>query len=507
MQKTRAATHPVTPLRPDTQDGWSSLKKTVPDPVIGGRERTGAREKVIFRYACSCCSPTANVQSHSSLGCLNSFQTNQHATHFGRSPASSASSTTAMDTPHGLDSQFWSPSENAGGADNLFDANFGEYLLNDVAFFLPFDDPVFDGPVFDSEMSLLGSPGATIEPFSSSLQKADSSSPFEQDLYHVLPRNRLQLESPVKSPCSSDLETLACNTLETKSIERLDSAHLPGDPTASPPIAAKLDSDVAPTATSKRLRAKSDARSACWTSPLSPNHGSGDAPPNPSTCGGGCAPFLFSEPAGRASTAGCASEDAPRSSIEIHDCNKGRSESLSSSPRGGRQSSIVPPSQNDAVQPPRKRSESSDASSDAVQASSEDAAVANPKNRRRVPHNQVERRYRESLNTQLDALRSVMPSLQQPDLPQDPPGRSRQDARLADMEDLPSRPSPAAKPSKAVILASATAHIRHMEKERERVEGENRALVEQVKQLQAMVKCDECGLLQFVKGIRVGPVS
>jgi hypothetical protein len=112
-----------------------------------------------------------------------------------------------------------------------------------------------------------------------------------------------------------------------------------------------------------------------------------------------------------------------------------------------------------------------------------------PKSRRRLPHNQVERKYRESLNTQLEALRRVVPALQQ----------NQRGCDGADIEDLPT-PS---KPSKAVILASATAHIKQIEKENKAMKEENELLRTRVKALQALVKCDDCSLMQYVMDLKL----
>lgn len=112
-----------------------------------------------------------------------------------------------------------------------------------------------------------------------------------------------------------------------------------------------------------------------------------------------------------------------------------------------------------------------------------------PKSRRRLPHNQVERKYRESLNTQLESLRRVVPSLQQ----------NQASCDGADIEDLPT-PS---KPSKAVILASATAYIKQQEKDKKSLADENHLLRARIKALQALVKCDDCSLMQYVMDLKI----
>jgi hypothetical protein len=131
----------------------------------------------------------------------------------------------------------------------------------------------------------------------------------------------------------------------------------------------------------------------------------------------------------------------------------------------------------------------SETTEDSPAKESTEADDGKPKSRRRLPHNQVERKYRESLNTQLDSLKRVVPSLQQ--------GQRVCDG--ADIEDLPA-PS---KPSKAVILASATAYIKQMEKDKKSLADENQMLRTRVKALQALVKCDDCSLMSYVMDLKV----
>ncbi|KAF2470682.1 uncharacterized protein BDR25DRAFT_164996, partial [Lindgomyces ingoldianus] len=71
-----------------------------------------------------------------------------------------------------------------------------------------------------------------------------------------------------------------------------------------------------------------------------------------------------------------------------------------------------------------------------------------PKSRpsRRLPHNQVERKYREGLNSELERLRRAVPTLPQ-----------------RDSSDLTGPP----KPSKATVLASAIDYIKKIERERD----------------------------------------
>lgn len=78
---------------------------------------------------------------------------------------------------------------------------------------------------------------------------------------------------------------------------------------------------------------------------------------------------------------------------------------------------------------------------------------------RRLPHNQVERKYREGLNSELERLRKAVPSL----------AHGEEGAAMGQ-----------AKPSKAVILCSAIEYIKKIENERDALKEE----VERLKQSQ-----------------------
>lgn len=73
----------------------------------------------------------------------------------------------------------------------------------------------------------------------------------------------------------------------------------------------------------------------------------------------------------------------------------------------------------------------------------------------RLPHNQVERKYREGLNAELERLRRAVPSLPQ-----------------SDEAGAMGQP----KPSKAMVLASAIEYIRKIETERDVLKAENEKL-------------------------------
>jgi hypothetical protein len=240
----------------------------------------------------------------------------------------------------------------------------------------------------------------------------------------------------------------------------------------------------------KRLRGnEADTISACWTSPLCPNNIKGGTPPNPSTCNGGCAPFLFDNaplPDESIDTALLAIDIAANddySPINMPKANLKRTECSTPSSNTSR---VIGGRQSKAATGTKSRRKSSNAEQEHITESIEEAE---PKEKKRIPHNEVERKYRDSVNNQMDCLRRVVPILQQT------PGI----CDGADMEDLPV-PS---KPSKAAVLASATAYIKQLEREKKEQKEQNDVLQARVKMLQALVKCDDCSLMQYVKNMRI----
>ncbi len=97
--------------------------------------------------------------------------------------------------------------------------------------------------------------------------------------------------------------------------------------------------------------------------------------------------------------------------------------------------------------------------------------ASNPRGRCRVkpgprlPHNQVERKYREGINSHLQALRRVLPPLQRL------PGGCESEREGAD------NLCALARPSKATILATATAYIKQIEAEKQKLVEENKVLL------------------------------
>lgn len=87
--------------------------------------------------------------------------------------------------------------------------------------------------------------------------------------------------------------------------------------------------------------------------------------------------------------------------------------------------------------------------------SSSSAAASAPKTSSRIPHTEVERKYRNALNAEMERLRANIPTLPQ-----------RDGAAL----------SGPPRPSKAVVLAAAVDYIKQLEAETEKLTGENEEL-------------------------------
>lgn len=104
----------------------------------------------------------------------------------------------------------------------------------------------------------------------------------------------------------------------------------------------------------------------------------------------------------------------------------------------------------------------------------------------RVPHSIIERRYRDNLNNQIEALRLLIPSVRE--TPQD-------------VEDSLGIPPKA--PSKAVVITAAASYIKELEAERAQRTAETKTLYEQVANLQQLLRCDNCSILQYLKSMQL----
>ncbi|EME89191.1 uncharacterized protein MYCFIDRAFT_181467 [Pseudocercospora fijiensis CIRAD86] len=105
--------------------------------------------------------------------------------------------------------------------------------------------------------------------------------------------------------------------------------------------------------------------------------------------------------------------------------------------------------------------------------------------RGRVPHNLVERRYRDNLNHQIEALRLVLPSLKDA-VPSDE--TSFDHPRM---------------PSKAVVISTAATYIKDMENERQRLMAANGALQDQIGSLQKLLRGNESSVVQYINAMRL----
>jgi hypothetical protein len=134
--------------------------------------------------------------------------------------------------------------------------------------------------------------------------------------------------------------------------------------------------------------------------------------------------------------------------------------SPSASPRFiKRESPFSPASQDDQAESKRPQRKRGRPRLDGIDAEFQASGSSSAKSQRtrRLPHNQVERKYREGLNSELERLRKAVPTLPHSD-------------------DGSAMNQP--KPSKAMILSSAIEYIRSIEKERDALKEE----VERLKQ-------------------------
>lgn len=100
----------------------------------------------------------------------------------------------------------------------------------------------------------------------------------------------------------------------------------------------------------------------------------------------------------------------------------------------------------------------------------------------RQPHNQVEKKYREGLNNELERLRRAVRTLPQP--------RNRSCSTSEEDDDSYGGYSAAVpKPSKAAVLAGAVEYIKYLESEHERLANEN----EQLRELEGLRRRREEG--------------
>jgi len=395
--------------------------------------------------------------------------------------------------------------------DNLFNPN--DYFLSDYEVLQPFGDTLagnettsesspeptsgisLTGPFTQTETPLSHTPASTATGLDQSPQMSQMQHQQQQQLrqhqqhqQHQQQQQRPSAQRAMSYP-NPQYESMFPPPLEPSYAEDMTYLNARAGTLHTSKPAEKVEREQEQ---HKRNKNNPDILSACWTSPLCPNHDQDGPPPNPSSCGGGCAPFLFAEePTGLPSLLPPEPQEviAEEGVVEIQPRPKKRSESMSSSEPTGRQfRDSKATTTTYSEQPAQLKSETTD-NSPQQPPEAPPAEEGKPKSRRRLPHNQVERKYRESLNTQLESLRRVVPALQQ-------------NPRVCDGADIEDLPAPS-KPSKAVILASATAYIKQVEKENKTMQEENAMLRARIKALQALVKCDDCSLMQYVMDLKI----
>ncbi|KAJ4375625.1 hypothetical protein N0V86_007158 [Didymella sp. IMI 355093] len=383
---------------------------------------------------------------------------------------------------------------NGASADPYFDDSLfisNDYFLSDLEVLQPYGNIVAAGGSTTESSPEPFTAAANLSTYQTPASMSTNSNQSPQ--MASLRRQSIQRANTFPNPA---YESMFPNNLETGFVEDLT---FPNGVKESAPSRPALDrTRTSVDLTSKRNKNKPDILSACWTSPLCPNHDQDGPPPNPSTCGGGCAPFLFADQDNLPNINNLLAEPqevtAEDGVVEIQPRRKKRSESETSIGEATERSSQqLAKTATELVAEARQRMKTETTEDSTVQESPPAATDDKPKNRRRLPHNQVERKYRESLNTQLESLRRVVPSLQQ-------------DTRVCDGADIEDLPTPS-KPSKAVILASATAHIKQQEKDKKALADENALLRARVKALQALVKCDDCSLMQYVMDMKINQVK
>jgi len=224
-----------------------------------------------------------------------------------------------------------------------------------------------------------------------------------------------------------------------------------------------------------------DDINACWKSPLCSKNTHDGGPPD--SCLGECMDRLFADSLSKDTTeiSVMPSVEKANRRISLDSLNDQIKNTSSSSPASS------PTSESSIANRPvaKVRLHTS---------RSIDTPIQEMRPKGRVPHNQVEKRYRENVNAQLEALRRVVPV-------------SRQQLSGFDGLDIEDLGCGARQPSKAVVLSSATAFIKQLEKDIVRMQDEIGSLKVQNKTLQSLVKCEDCSLMSYLKqSWKIAPV-
>ena len=110
---------------------------------------------------------------------------------------------------------------------------------------------------------------------------------------------------------------------------------------------------------------------------------------------------------------------------------------------------------------------------------------------RRTPHRLVERRYRETLNSQFDVLRLKLPLLADPD-----DTTTTVDNEALDEEGNPYQ-IPNKAPTKGTIMTSAAGYIDELEADKTALNARLASLTSQVDGLQKLVHCEDCAVMRY----------
>jgi hypothetical protein len=384
-------------------------------------------------------------------------------------------------------------------------------LTTDTSFYDHQPQSTSDNSYYDFVTANIALPNSMVRSTANATSRSQDQSfpPVDSILYS--PLDDWAQISDYSAPDSFGLQNLFSESPLMSTLERQSTTASTSNKTRSPDTSSLSTSpphehvDVAgwePTPESKRSRPENDkdSKSACWTSPLCPAFGKPGPHPNPSNCEGGCAANMFDDHSMdqwfenlSKSKDGAGLLETPISSSMV-DTLDASAALLGSDSKNDLISVKEEELMEEVPLRPRQKGRSN------KRASSEESMTTSPdpvptkatsagKPSRRQPHNEIEKKYRESINTHLEALKNSLPAFQQ--------SKTQCLQGKGDIEDLAATP----KPSKSIILASAVAHIKKIEKEKRQFEQERNMLRQQVKALQALVKCDDCSLMQYIVGL------
>jgi hypothetical protein len=311
--------------------------------------------------------------------------------------------------------------------------------------------------------------------------------------------------SQLSKSASYDQSTSPSSLASGMGFDTLDSAIL--SPQESPldewllnPTSGEVTRSTEHDSSKRNRGVVQDNIAACWKSPLCPNKTHDGS--RPDSCHGECADFLFAHPSelpdDKKIIADIMAKSEPRVTLDPPRSFQGRLKRSSKTEIDGRSihDASRSPSPSNSSQASTPRSTHKERPKKATSTKKQIPAlptplVETPKAKSRVPHNQVEKKYRENVNAQLDALRRVVPSQNQTGFDG------------LDMEDLGSASAAGRQPSKAAVLSSATAYIRQLEKDNARMLEEMDALKVQNRTLQSLVKCEDCSLMKYASSWRL----